>query len=415
MIESENMNVKNIEKIRADFPVLEQSIHGKPLIYFDSAATTLKPKVVADRIYKHYLLEASNVHRGLHFLSDQATENFEIARRKVQKFLNAKDESEIVFTKGTTDSINLIARSFGRVFCKAGDEVLISEIEHHSNIVPWQLLAEEAGLKVTTFKVDEDKGVDIEDFKSKLNPKVKIVSFTHVSNSLGIIFPVKELTELAHKNNAAVVIDGAQAVAHQAVDVLNLDCDFYVFSAHKIFGPTGMGVLYGKSKYLDMMPPYAGGGGMIDEVRFEKTTFLKAPFRFEAGTPHIAGVIGLGAAIDYISQFLMRDVFQYEQDLTTYAQKLLMDVPGVKLFSNIAKKGPIISFVVEGVHHTDVGSLLDQEGIAVRCGHHCTQPLMRKLNVPGTIRVSFSIYNTKEEVDAFVKSLNKVIKILKGA
>lgn len=395
--------------------MLEQPIHGKQLIYFDSAATTLKPKVVADRIYKHYLLEASNVHRGLHFLSDQATENFEIARRKVQKFLNAKDESEIVFTKGTTDSINLIARSFGKVSCKAGDEILISETEHHSNIVPWQILAEEIGVKVVTFKVDEEKGVDLGDFKAKLNPKVKIVSFAHVSNSLGIVFPVKELTELAHKNNAIVVVDGAQAVAHQTVDVLSLDCDFYVFSAHKLFGPTGMGVLYGKSKYLDMMPPFSGGGGMIDEVRFEKTTFLKAPFRFEAGTPHIAGVIGLGAAIDYISQFLMRDIFEYEQDLTNYAQKLLSDVPGVKIFTNIAKKGPIISFVIDGIHPADVGSLLDHEGIAVRCGHHCTQPLMRKLNVPGTIRISFSIYNTKEEIDVFVKSLNKVIKILKGA
>lgn len=405
--------MNNIEKIRADFPVLEQKIHGKPLIYFDSAATTLKPKVVADRIYKHYLMEASNVHRGLHFLSDQATENFEVARKKVQKFLKAKSDSEIVFTKGTTDSVNLVARSFGKVFCKKGDEVLISEIEHHSNIVPWQLLAEDMGVQLKTFKVNE-VGVDLEDFKSKLNPKVKIVSFAHVSNSLGILFPIKEMTAFAHKNNSIVVIDGAQAVAHQSVDMQDINCDFYVFSAHKIFGPTGMGVLFGKEKYLDMMPPFEGGGGMIDEVTFEKTTFLKAPFRFEAGTPHISGVIGLGAAIDYISEFSMREVFEYEQELTNYAQKLLKDVPGVKMFSVLEKKGPIISFVVEGVHHTDVGSLLDQEGIAVRCGHHCTQPLMRKLGVAGTIRASFSIYNTKEEIDSFVRSLNKVIKILKG-
>ncbi|MES2769356.1 MAG: SufS family cysteine desulfurase [Bdellovibrionota bacterium] len=406
--------MKNIDKVRADFPILEQKIYGKPLIYFDNAATTLKPKVVAERIYNHYLMEASNVHRGLHFLSDQATDNFEASRRKIQKFLDAKDESEIVFTKGTTDSINLVARSFGKIFCKPGDEILVSEIEHHSNIVPWQLLAEEIGAKVTSFKVDEKAGVDLEDFKKKLTPKVKIVSFAHVSNSLGIIFPVKELTELAHKNNSVVVVDGAQAVAHQAVSVQDLDCDFYVFSAHKIFGPTGMGVLYGKAKYLEMMPPIDGGGGMIDEVRIEKTTFLKAPFRFEAGTPNIAGVIGLGAAIDYISEFLMRDIFVYEQELTAYAHKLLKDVPGVKVFSDLNKKGPIISFVVEGLHHTDVGSLLDQEGIAVRCGHHCTQPLMRNLKVPGTIRISFSIYNTKEEIDSFVKSLNKVIQILKG-
>lgn len=406
--------ISNIEKVRADFPVLEQKIHGVPLIYLDSAATTLKPKSVAERIYNHYLYEASNVHRGLHFLSDQATANFEVGRKKVQKFLNAKEESEIVFTKGTTDGVNLITRSFGKIFCNDDDEILISEIEHHSNIVPWQLLAEEKKVKIVSFKVDENRGVDMEDFKRKLNPKVKIVSFAHVSNSLGIIFPVKELTTLAHRNNSIVVIDGAQAVAHQAVDVQDINCDFYVFSAHKIFGPTGIGVLYGKEKYLDMMPPFEGGGGMIDEVRFDKTTFLKAPFRFEAGTPHIAGVIGLSAAIDYISQFLMRDIFTYEQELTTYAQNLLKDVPGIRVFSALEKKGPIISFVAEGIHHTDIGSLLDQEGIAVRCGHHCTQPLMRKLNVLGTVRASFSIYNTKQEIDAFVKSLNKVIKILKG-
>lgn len=404
----------DIQKIRSDFPVLEQKIHGKPLIYLDNAATTLKPKSVADRIYNHYLYEASNVHRGLHFLSDQATENFEQGRKKVQGFLNANEESEIVFTKGTTDGINLIARSFGKVFCHAGDEILISEIEHHSNIIPWQLLAEENELKITSFKVDETSGVDLEDFKKKLNPNVKIVSFAHVSNSLGVIFPVKEMVSLAHQNNSVVVIDGAQAVAHQTVDVQDLDCDFYVFSAHKIFGPTGTGVLYGKEKYLDIMPPFEGGGGMIDEVRFDKSTFLKAPFRFEAGTPHIAGVIGLSSAIDYISQFLMRDIFTYEQELTTYAQNLLRDVPGVRVFSQLEKKGPIISFVVDGIHHTDIGSLLDQEGIAVRCGHHCTQPLMRKLNIPGTVRASFSIYNTKEEIDTFIKSLNKVIKILRG-
>lgn len=407
--------MNNIEKIRNDFPTLGLKIHGdKPLIYFDSAATNLKPKVVADRIYNHYLFESSNVHRGLHFLSDQATENFEIGRKKVQKFLNAKEDSEIVFTRGTTDGVNLVARSFGKIFCEPGDEILISEIEHHSNIVPWQLLAEEKKLKVVSFNVDEKTGVDLSDFKKKLNPRVKIVAFTHISNSLGTIFPVREMTELAHKNNSVVLIDGAQAVAHQAVDVQNIDCDFYVFSAHKLFGPTGIGVLYGKAKYLDMMPPFEGGGGMIDEVTFQKTTFLKAPFRFEAGTPHISGVIGLTAAIDYVSEFLMRDVFTYEQELVHYAQKLLQDVPGVRMFGVQSKKGPIISFVVDGVHHTDVGSLLDQEGIAVRCGHHCTQPLMKKLGVPGTIRVSFSIYNTKAEIDSFVKSLNKVIKILKG-
>jgi cysteine desulfurase/selenocysteine lyase len=405
--------MNNIEKIRSDFPTLGLKIHGKPLIYFDSAATNLKPKVVADRIYEHYLHESSNVHRGLHFLSDQATENFEVARKKVQKFLNAKEDAEIVFTKGTTDGINLVARSFGKIFCQPGDEILISEVEHHSNIVPWQILAEEKKLKIVSFKVDEE-GVDLSDFKQKLNPKVKIVAFTHISNSLGTIFPVKEMTEMAHKNNSVVLIDGAQAVAHQKVDVQDLDCDFYVFSAHKLYGPTGIGVLYGKYKYLEMMPPFEGGGGMIDEVRFEKTTYLKPPFRFEAGTPHISGVIGLSEAIDYISNFSMNDVFGHELELVNYAQKLLKDIPGVKMFATQQKKGPILSFVVEGLHHTDIGSLLDEEGIAVRCGHHCTQPLMRKLGVPGTVRASFSVYNTKEEIDSFVMSLNKVIKILKG-
>lgn len=406
--------MSNIEKVRNDFPALTQSVNGKPLVYFDSAATTLKPKVVADRIYQHYLMEASNVHRGVHFLSNQATNHFEATRVKVQKFLNAKEDSEIVFTKGTTDSVNLVAKSFGRVFCNDGDEILISEIEHHSNIVPWQLLAEQKNLKLQTFKVDVDSGVDLVDFKSKLNPKVKIVSFAHVSNSLGIIFPVKEMIALAHQNKSVVVIDGAQAVAHQTVDVQDLNADFYIFSAHKLFGPTGIGILYGKNEWLQMMPPQDGGGAMIDEVRFEKTTYLKPPFRFEAGTPHISGVIGLGAAIDYISQFLMRDIFTYEQELTNYAHALLRDVPGIKVYSDLPKKGPIISFTAEGIHHSDIGSLLDQDGIAVRCGHHCCQPLMRKLGVPGTVRASFAIYNTKQEIEYFVQSLNKVLKILKG-
>lgn len=405
---------QNLEKIRQDFPIFEQKINGTDLIYFDSAATTLKPRSVVDKISKHYLLETSNVHRGLHYLSDQATEKFEISRRKVQKFINAPDESEIIFTKGTTDSINLVARSFLTAVAKPGDEILISSIEHHSNIVPWQIVAKELKLKVVGFKVHESTGVDIEDFKSKLNSKVKVVAFTHVSNSLGLIFPVKELTQLAQQNGSAVVIDGAQAVAHQAVDVYDIGCDFYAFSGHKVFGPTGVGVLYGKRKHLDIMQPFAGGGGMIDKVTLEESTFLEAPFKFESGTPHIVGVIGLGMAVDYISQFIMRDVFQYEQMLTAHAHRLLEDVPGIKVFSNVPKKGPIISFVVEGAHPSDIGSMLDNDGIAVRCGHHCTQPLMSDLGVPGTVRASFSIYNTVEEIEFFVKSLNKVIRILKG-
>ncbi len=405
---------QNIERIRQDFPIFSQKINETDLIYFDSAATTLKPRSVVEKINKHYLLETSNVHRGLHYLSDQATEMFEISRRKVQRFINASDESEIVFTKGTTDGINLVARSLLKKICQPGDEILISSIEHHSNIVPWQMVAKELGLKVVHFKVDESTGVDLEDFKSKLNSKVKLVSFTHVSNALGYIFPVKELTDMAHQNNSVVVIDGAQAVAHQSVDVLSLGCDFYAFSGHKLFGPTGIGVLFGKREYLDMMDPVSGGGGMIDKVTLEGSTFLEAPFKFEAGTPHIVGAIGLGTAIDYISQFIMRDIFEYEQQLTTYAHKLLEDVPGVKVFSNLPKKGPIVSFVVEGAQATDIGSMLDNDGIAIRCGHHCTQPLMSALGVTGTARASFSIYNTKEEVEFFVKSLNKVIRILKG-
>lgn len=406
--------MNRIQVIRNDFPALNQQVNNKPLIYFDSAATTLKPKVVADRIYQHYLMEASNVHRGVHYLSNQATNHFEEVRRKVQKFLNAKDEAEIVFTKGTTDSVNLVAKSFGKVFCKEGDEILISETEHHSNIVPWQLLAEEKGLKLKTFKVDVDSGLDLVDFQEKLNPKVKIVSFAHVSNSLGMIFPAKEMISMAHQNKSVVVVDGAQAVAHQSVDVQDLNADFYIFSAHKIFGPTGVGILYGKNEWLQMMPPENGGGAMIDEVTFEKTTYLKPPFRFEAGTPHIAGVIGLGAALDYISQFLMRDIFTYEQELTSKAHDVLRTLPGIRVYADLPKKGPIISFNVDGIHHSDIGSLLDQDGIAVRCGHHCAQPLMKKLGVTGTVRVSFALYNTQQEIEFFVESLNKVIRILKG-
>jgi len=404
----------NVAEIRKQFPILEQKIHGKPLIYFDNAATALKPKSVADRIYQHYLYETSNVHRGLHFLSDQATENFEHVRKQIQKFINAKEDSEIVFTKGTTDGINLVAHGFGKVFCDEGDEILISEIEHHSNIVPWQIMAEERACKVKSFEVSSDGQVNLEDFKKKLSPKTKIVALTYVSNSLGTVFPVQELTQLAHQNNSVVVLDAAQAVAHQKVDVQKIDCDFMVFSSHKLYGPTGVGVLYGKFNLLEKIPPYQGGGGMIDEVHIEKTTYLKPPFRFEAGTPHIAGVIGLGAAIDFLNQFDIKEVHAHESKLTHMMQNVLLEIPGVQVYGQAKEKDPIVSFYVEGTHPTDIGSMLDQDAIAVRCGHHCTQPLMRKLGIPGTVRASFAIYNTEDEVKTFATSLKKVIRILKG-
>lgn len=402
----------NIQKIRKDFPIFDIKVNGKDLIYFDSAATMLKPKPVVDTIANHYLYETSNVHRGLHFLSDQATSKYEKSRQKIADYIGAEFE-EIVFTKGTTESVNIVGQCYGSLLNK-GDGILISELEHHSNIVSWQLACERYSLKLYTFKILETGEPDLLDLEEKLKNNIKLLSCTYVSNSLGVIFPVETIIHMAHKHEVKVLVDAAQALAHQEVNVKKLDCDFLVGSAHKIFGPTGIGFLFGKKDLLNQMPPLLGGGGMIDKVTFEKTSYLESPFRFEAGTPHIAGAIGFGAAIDYISQFSIQDIYNYESELTKYACELLSEVEDVKLFGQTSHKGPIVSFVVDGENASDVGSMLDNDGIAVRAGHHCTQPLMNLLGVSGTIRISFSIYNTAKEIEFFVSSLKKVIRILKG-
>lgn len=396
------------QKIRDDFPILKTKIHDKPLIYFDNAATTLKPNSVVDTIADHYRYKTSNVHRAIHTLSEQATIAFENTRDKVKQLINAKEKSEIIFTRGTTDSINLVAQSYGRHFLKKGDEILISHMEHHSNIVPWQILCEEKGCELKIIPINDDGEIIFEEFLKSLNAKTKLVSITHISNTLGTINPVKQIIETAHKHNALVVIDGAQAIAHTRVDVQDLDCDFYAFSGHKMFGPTGIGVLYGKAELLNQMPPADGGGDMIDTVTFEKTTYNVTPHKFEAGTPHVAGVIGLGAAVDYLNHLSLEKISEYEKTLSDYATKALQNIEGLRLIGTAKNKIAILSFVIEGTHPHDLGTLLDMEGIAIRTGHHCTQPLMQRFGVSATARVSLSVYNTKEEIDIFAKALQKV-------
>lgn len=399
-------------KIRNDFPVLAHPVNGKQLVYLDNAATTLKPKQVVDRISHYYLYESSNVHRGLHFLSDQATLNFENARKTIQKFIGASTDEEVLFNKGTTDSINFIAQTYGWQYLKAGDEVLVSEVEHHSNIVPWQILAERKNIVLKTFEVGESSEATLSYLQNALTDKTKIVSTTHISNTLGITLPVAQMAQLAHQAGAILVVDGAQAVAHHQVNVQELNCDFYAFSAHKIYGPTGFGVLYGKKEILKNLNPYQGGGGIIDQVTFKKTTYIDAPFRFEPGTPHIEGAIGLEAAIQYVESIGLGAIAEHEGNVAQVLQKQLSEIPGVKIYGS--QESAIVSFVAEGLHPTDIGSLLDHYGVAVRAGHHCTQPLMKKLNVPGTVRASLAIYNTEEEVQFFIDSLQKVLKILRG-
>ncbi len=398
---------------RKDFPIFEGLVNGHKLVYLDNAATTLKPKQVVDRISKYYLYESSNVHRGVHFLSDQGTKNFENARKTIQNYIHAPSDEEILFNKGTTDSINFIAQTYGWQYLNEGDEVLISEVEHHSNIVPWQILAERKKIVVKKFDVSDDYAVLLSNFKSALSDRTKIVSFTHISNTLGIVMPVKELADLAHKAGSIVVVDGAQAVAHMNVNVQDLGCDFYTFSSHKIYGPTGFGVLFGKKEILQTLNPYQGGGGIIDKVTFEKTTFIDAPFRFEPGTPHIEGALGLEAAIQYVLSLGLDRIAHHEMMLTEKVFSELKTIPQVVLYGSQLHRGAIVSFNVKGAHPSDVGSLLDNYGVAVRTGHHCTQPLMQKLQVPGTVRASFAVYNTPEEIDFFIESLKKVIGLLK--
>ncbi len=403
----------SVDKIRKDFPILDCKIYGKDLIYFDNAATTLKPKSVVNRIAESYLYETSNVHRGIHFLSDQATTQFEDAREKVAEFINALDVSEIIFTSGTTESINFVAQGFCKNILTAGDEVIVTELEHHSNFVPWQQLCLATQAKLVVVPVQSDGSLSADDFKKVLNKKTKIVAFSHVSNTLGTILPVKEITALAKKNGSIVVIDGAQAVAHLKTDVQQIDCDFYAFSAHKLLGPTGIGVLYAKKTHHPKLTPIKFGGGMVDKVTLKNTTFQDAPFCYEAGTPHIAGAVGLAAAIDYITEIGLEEIAAYEHSLLKYAQQRIGEVPEVTVYGTAQEKGPILSFNVENAHSSDMASLLDQEAIAVRSGHHCTQPLMTRFGIPGTVRASFSFYNTQEEINNFINSLKKVIKLFK--
>ncbi|HEY3056274.1 MAG TPA: cysteine desulfurase [Thermoanaerobaculia bacterium] len=403
----------DVESIRRDFPILSRSIRGNPLVYLDNAATTQKPQAVIDRLVRYYAEENSNVHRGVHYLSEVATAAYEEARTTVKRFIDARSEKEIVFTRGTTESINLVMQSWGRRNIKAGDEVLISAIEHHSNIVPWQLLCEEKGAKLRVAPVNDHGELIVDEFARLLDERVKIVAVGHASNALGTINPIKKLISLAHANGSLIIIDGAQGVPHMNVDVQDLDCDFYAFSGHKVYGPTGVGVLYGREKLLDEMPPWQGGGDMILSVSFEKTTYNALPYKFEAGTPNIAGVIGLAAALDYVGSIGLDNIAAYEHDVLLYATRRLQEIEGLRIIGTAADKAAVISFVLEGVHPHDIGTVLDQHGVAIRTGHHCAQPLMMRFNVPATGRASFGLYNTREEADSLVHGLRRVIEVFR--
>jgi cysteine desulfurase / selenocysteine lyase len=398
----------DVESVREDFPILERQVRGKDLIYFDNAATTLKPNVVSEAVLNHYRMGASNIHRGVHQLSEDATMLFEGTRSKMQKFLNAGRSEEIIFTSGTTAGINLIAKSYGRSVLKKGDEILISYMEHHSNIVPWQMLCEEIGCVLKVVPMNQDGEMIMEEFDRLLTPKTKIVSIVYISNALGTINPIKTITDMAHKKGAVVVVDAAQAVAHVKIDVQTLGCDFLVLSSHKLFGPTGVGVLYGRNELLAKMPPLMGGGDMIETVSFEKTTYAKLPNLHEAGTPDIAGVIGLGAAIDFVRGIGLKKIAAYEAELLDYGTKVLEEVEGLKLIGTAKKKASVLAFTLDGVHPHDIGSCLDMDGIAIRAGHHCAQPVMQFYGLPATARASLSIYNKKEELDALAVSLKKI-------
>lgn len=396
---------------RKDFPVAEQTIKGKRLAYLDSAATTLKPLSVIDEMDRYYRFETSNVHRGLYWLSENATFKFEATRDKIAKLINSPDRKQIIFTKGTTEAVNLVATCYVKNFLKAGDEILLSQMEHHSNIVPWQLAAETAGVKIRVIPINQNGEILMEEYKKLLTPKVKFVSVVHVSNALGTINPVKEMIALAHANGAKVFIDGAQAISHLKVDVQDLDADFYGFSGHKMFGPTGVGVLYGKESLLEMMPPYMGGGDMIDVVTFEKTTYNSLPHKFEAGTPSISAVIGLGKAVDYINDTGIQKIHEIEEELLRYGTEKLSSIEGLKIYGTAKNKASVISFGMEGLHPQDIATLVDKEGVAIRTGHHCAQPLMKFLCVPATCRASFSVYNNKEDIDQLYNALIKVKNI----
>jgi len=402
----------DIEQIRADFPILGREVNGRPLVYFDNGATTQKPKQVIDAITRYYADMNSNVHRGVHYLSQISTDAFEITRRKVQAFIHAKHEHEIIITKGTTEAINIVASCYGRAFINAEDEIIISAMEHHSNIVPWQMLCDEKGCKLRVIPMNDRGELDIEAYKSLFSERTKLVSFTYVSNALGTVNPVKEMIDIAHEHDVPVLVDGAQAIQHVAIDVQALGVDFFAFSGHKMYGPTGVGVLYGKEELLNKMPPYQGGGDMIKDVTFEKTTYNELPFKFEAGTPNIEAGICLGDAIDYIESIGLDAIKDYEEELLAYATSRLSEIDGIRFIGTAAHKSSVISFVVDGVHPYDIGVILDKLGVAVRTGHHCAQPVMNAFDIPGTVRASLAMYNTKEEVDILIEGLQRALRML---
>jgi len=401
----------DVAKLREDFPVLKQTIHGKPLVYLDNAATAQKPQSVIDAIVKFYAVDCANIHRGVHELSQRSTKTYELTRTKVKKFLNARHQHEIVFVRGTTEGINLVTQTWGRRNVKAGDEIIIAGLEHHSNIVPWQMLCEETGAQLRVIPIDDRGDLILDEYSKLLNPRTRMVAIGHVSNALGTINPVRKIIEMAHAAGALTLVDGAQAVPHMKVDLQELDADFYAFSGHKLFGPTGIGVLYGKTDLLNAMPPYQGGGDMIRTVTFEKTTYNDLPYKFEAGTPDIAGGIGLGAAVDYVNQVGIDNISAYEHELLLYGTEAVLQIPGLRIIGTAREKAAVISFVIEGIHPHDIGTVLDRMGIAVRTGHHCAQPVMDRYQIPATTRASFAFYNTTAEIDSLVAGLHKVKEV----
>ncbi|MDH6353988.1 cysteine desulfurase/selenocysteine lyase [Dysgonomonas sp. PH5-45] len=399
----------DVQKIRADFPILSQTVYGKSLVYLDNGATTQKPVCVIDKVSEVYRTINANVHRGVHHLSQEATEQAEAVREKVRAFINAKHSHEIVFTRGTTESFNLIASSFCQAYCKQGDEVIVSTMEHHANIVPWQLQKDISGIELKVTPINDKGELLVDEFEKLISEKTKLISITHVSNVMGVINPIKKIIEIAHKHNIPVVIDAAQSVQHIPIDVQELDCDFLVFSAHKIYGPTGVGILYGKEEFLNQMPPYQGGGEMISQVSFKGTTFNELPFKFEAGTPNYADIIAFGTALDYVLSIGLDNIGQYEDSLLQYATDRLLEIDGLRIYGTAKEKCSAISFLVGDIHHYDMGMLLDKMGIAVRTGHHCAQPLMERFGIEGTVRASFSFYNTKEEIDSLVAGIKRIV------
>jgi cysteine desulfurase/selenocysteine lyase len=399
------------EKIREDFPALRVTVHGKPLVYLDNAATTQKPQVVIDALTRYYTQENSNVHRGVHFLSQVATQAYDGGRTRVRRFLNAAHDHEIVFTRGTTDGINLVAQSYGRKHLRAGDDVIITAMEHHSNIVPWQMICDEKRANLKVVPITDAGELRLAEYERMLSDRTRLVAVVHVSNALGTVNPVREMIALAHTRGVPVLVDGAQSIPHMPVDVQELDCDFYAFSGHKLFGPTGIGVLYGKADLLEAMPPYQGGGDMISAVTFEKTIYNTLPYKFEAGTPHIAGVIGLAAAIEYVERIGRTQIAAYEADLLAYGTELLSAIPGLRLVGTAKDKAGVLSFVVDGIHAHDIGTILDMEGVAVRAGHHCAMPVMKRFGLPATARASVAFYNTRADMDALAKAIHKAIEV----